>query len=303
MSVRPDSLDSPQCGTEDRDIKGRKNFWSPSKSLQRQRMVDDVRKDAQTRNSFLFLASPDGSDAMEFTEKLPPDTAITAVNREPIANQVPGCKYVQAEFEAVLREGTHTHVFYDSTANGITMKTLAILRRATTSRLYLTLALSRMVNGFENALRAYKIRLRAVGFDVDHVEQYASASSRTGSMLFLAARAAPRGAAASPTDPAPCEMIGNAVWVKAGASIVPGLALVSEGGALYYVGTVVDAATDGKEISVLYYDSTLNPARTTEVRASKKGCIALNGNRTIPYIERVPSSCLHFQLMRGQTRA
>lgn len=286
-------------------VEGRKNFASVSKLLHRQRIVGAIRKDAHTHKSLLFLASPDGSDAAELRGTLPTDVRMLAVNREPISNQVIGCEYVQKKFEDVLRDATceeFTHVFYDSTANGIAMNTLASLRRATSSRLYLTLALSRMVNGFENALRAYKIRLRAVGFEVEHVEQYASAACRTGSMLFLAARAVPS-AAAQPTAPAPCEMVGNAVWVKATASVVPGLALVSEGGALYYVGTVVDATADGQEVSVRYHDAALNPARTSIVRASKKGCVAVNGNRTVPYIERLPSSCLEFQLMRGQTHA
>jgi hypothetical protein len=286
-------------------VEGRKNFASVSKLLHRQRIVGAIRKDAHTHKSLLFLASPDGSDAAELRGSLPTAVRTVAVNREPISNRVAGCEYVQKKFEDVLRDATceeFTHVFYDSTANGIAMKTLASLRRATSSRLYLTLALSRMVNGFENALRAYKIRLRAVGFEVEHVEQYASASCRTGSMLFLEARAVPS-PAAQPTTPAPCEMVGNAVWVKAGASVVPGLALVSEGGALYYVGTVVDATADGQEVSVRYHDAALNPARTTEARVSKKGCVAVNGNRTVPYIERLPSSCLEFQLMRGQTRA
>lgn len=277
------------------------NYDSQSKRLHRQRIAEDMQS-TRKGSSLLVLAAPNGADMVFYRSNLDPSTRIVGVNRASIAKskRLSNCEYVTGEFGEVLaksHDGEFTNVFYDSTANGVSMEDLYHARRVTTSKFYLTLSLSRMVNGSDHLLRAYKLRLNAAGFSISHVEFYSSKNDRACTMLFLVGE---------PTRPLPTsvppEQVGNLVWTRC-ETPVPGLALISTVGGSAYIG-VITSAKDG-QFGIQFHDSSMSLARRCIKKPAKKGQVALSGAHTVPYLEYVDASNLaraDMQRLRGAAR-
>ncbi len=265
-----------------KSVDARASYCSFSKTLHRERIVNDVLIDRGHR--LVFLASPCGDDCVFFAKRTPLNVDLVAVNTASIA--VPRALrkrlvlHEHTNIKDVLGSLESSHTWLDLTCVDMDMELLYKAIQKTTHKVYLVLNTSRCLHGFAETRARVEVRARFFRARICHEETYIGSGGKRSMILFVL------DVSQAITDTEPDSCLGKAVWTKvAKRSVCDNYAYVCEHGQLSYTGRIVDVNYETRQYGIQYYDTHMQLATQVCSGAARVNRIAVRHIVRKPLIE------------------